>query len=174
MRHITTLDLKDYQLHQKTVQREAVRAIIKKKDDYMLIESDKYHELKFPGGGIEGHEDHFTALSREVLEETGLSIIHESIIPYGYIIEKRKSNHAEDEIFEMISYYYLVSVEDRLSATNLDDYEKVLGYHLTEKTLEDAIFQNEQAELAFPHITWIKRELYVLKDLLKEVSGDTL
>ncbi|PKK92903.1 MAG: hypothetical protein CVV61_07375 [Tenericutes bacterium HGW-Tenericutes-6] len=174
MRHIKTFDQKDYHSDQKAFRREAVRAIIKYGKHLLLIESDTYHELKFPGGGIEKNEDHITALKREVLEETGLTIIVDSIKPYGYVLEKRASIYNQDEYFHMTSYYYIVSVLETRSSSKLDPYEKKLGYHLCEKTLEEAILQNEKALKMFSDVPWIQRELYVLKDISKEESHVTL
>ena len=65
-----------------------------------MVYSQKYDYYKFPGGGIETGEGHNTALIREVLEETGLKIIPDSIKEYGYVLHIQKSTYNEYEIFE--------------------------------------------------------------------------
>ena len=56
----------------KYQERLAVRAIVKNdKNEIIIIHAKKENYYKLPGGGIEGNEDHATAVQREILEETG-------------------------------------------------------------------------------------------------------
>ncbi len=54
---------------------------------------DKYGVYVIPGGGIETGETAKQAVVREMQEETGLRIIPESIIEYGYVHNVRKGKY---------------------------------------------------------------------------------
>jgi 8-oxo-dGTP pyrophosphatase MutT (NUDIX family) len=134
-----------------------------------MIQSDLYKEVKFPGGGQIPNETDIETLTRETLEETGLTIIKESIKPYGMTIEKRKSKTKQHEIFHMESKYYTCKVLEQISDQNLDDYEKTYGYKLIKIHIDDAIKQNESLiHKDLTYIPWLKRELKVLKYLKDE------
>lgn len=85
--------------------REAVRAIVvDRENNIALLHVTKEQYYKLPGGGIEGTEDHKSALRRECLEEIGSDI--EVIYEIGSITEYRK-------IFTLkqISYCYLARLK---------------------------------------------------------------
>jgi hypothetical protein len=69
-----------------------------------------------------------------------------------------------DGIFEHNSYYYLCSVEDGLSETALDEYEREYGYKLTVASVDDAISANA-ALCDRAQAPWVRRELYVLRHI---------
>jgi hypothetical protein len=83
----------------KTISREAVRAIILKGDQVLMVYSTLNGDYKFPGGGVKRDEAHATALQREF------------------------------DLFRMNSYDYLCEVEDGFDAQNLDDYEQEYASH---------------------------------------------
>lgn len=169
MKIIHFLDDKNYDDNDLPFKRTAVRAIIKKGDQYILIQSLLYKDIKFPGGGQENHESDIETLYREVLEETGLSIIKDSMKPYGMIIEKRKSTFKDNELFYMESKYYTCEVEDKIGKQSLSDYEISYDYKVKYMSLEDAIKQNTLLiDKDTKHIPWVKRELMMLKHLKDE------
>jgi len=168
MRLLESFDKKDYDLCTGYFKRTAVRAIIFKDHKLAMIQSLKFQEYKFPGGGILDGEPMIEALIRETKEETGLLINKDSIKPYGYMIEKRKSILNPNDVFEMDSYYYLCEIFDEIHQPNMDDYEIEYGYQLKFVSLDEAIINN-QKQLIHQHIaTWIERELKVLEILKKE------
>lgn len=131
MKTLKVLDSENYESDWQTFTREAMRAIIIDESGRLaLVESLRDGYYKFPGGGIERGESHADALIRETLEETGLSIIPESIRPFGMIHEKRGSTVREGEIFEQFSCYYTAEVSESVSAQKLDGYEAEAGYVL--------------------------------------------
>ena len=111
MNELYKFDEANYQNIQKRTTRIAIRGIIFIDDHLVMIQSKKYQEYKFPGGGLEKGEKHIDTLKREVLEETGYHIKLDSIKELGFITEIRKSNQDDDEVFEMFSYYYYCSVD---------------------------------------------------------------
>ena len=170
MKIIHSLDLKDYHKDDQLFKRTAVRAIIKKGDQYIMIQSLLYKDIKFPGGGQENNESDVETLYREVLEETGLTIIKDSVKPYGMIVEKRKSTFNQYELFYMESKYYTCEVEDHIKNQSLSDYEISYDYKVIYISLEDAIKQNQT--LLYKEtkdIPWVKRELTMLKHLKDEM-----
>lgn len=93
MKRLFTIDLHDYDENGTKVYRPSVRGIIFTEDGKMaLAHSRKRHYYKFPGGGIEAGENHIEALLREVKEETGLSVIPDSIKEFGNVLRLQKGN----------------------------------------------------------------------------------
>lgn len=160
MKILFTLDNHDYNENNIIRFREACRAILLKEDKIYLVQSKKYQEYKFLGGGVEQGESKLAALKREALEEGGV-VIKEPITPFGYVIEKRKSYLDEKEIFLMHSYYYFATI-DHFEQPALEGYEIEFGYELKLVDLETAILQNEAVKIV-PDIAWLIRETEVLK-----------
>ncbi len=168
MRVIEDFDSKNYEMCTSTFHREAVRAIIIKDKKFALIKGEVFGEYKFPGGGKEEGESNIDTLIRETLEETGLTIMPDSIKPYGMALEKRRSVLNPDDLFQMESYYYLCEVYDHIQETKLDDYELHYGYQLSFAFIDEAIFANEEAAIDHQQVApWINRELAILKDIKK-------
>lgn len=170
MKIIHSLDDNNYLKDDKLFKRTAVRAIIKKDDQYLMIQSLLYKDIKFPGGGQESNESDIDTLYREVLEETGLTIVKESVKPYGMIVEKRKSTFNENELFYMESKYYICEVYDHIEKQSLSDYEITYDYQVIHISLEEAIKQNSSLLYKdIKDIPWVKRELVMLKHLKDEM-----
>lgn len=167
MKLLYEFDYKDYDKCTKSYERNAVRAIIRKDDKIAMVKSDKEGYYKFPGGGMEKNESKIDTLIRETLEETGLSIIPESIKEYGFTREKRKGTYDFDEIFIQNSYYYTAEITDSISKLSLDEYEKILGYHLEFVPLKIAYDANMSIGNNY-HSSFILREAKVLELLIKE------
>lgn len=153
----------DYRL--LSYDRLAVRAIVFRNGNILLIQSKKYQEIKFPGGGVLEGENIFTALKREVLEETGYCIL-EDITYFGYTYEKRKDENKE---FVMVSLYYVCEVSDRVVKQNLQEYEIDYDYQVKWMNIDEAIVQNKLLEKEnCSHIPWVERESLVLEKIKKK------
>ena len=165
MKLLFELDKKDYQNRAERVPRRAVRAIIFKKGLLAMVKSQTLGFYKFPGGGIDSGETHLQALIRETKEETGLSIIPESVKEFGEVHEIRKCRYNENGIFDHRSYYYFAETSDILSSQDLEDYEMELGYCLEYVTVKKAYQANIKIckEMNWPNII---RDLKVLELLL--------
>ena len=167
MKLLYEFDYKDYNKCIRKFERNAVRAIIFKNNKIAMVKSGKEGYYKFPGGGMKENESHIDALIRETLEETGLSIIPETIRKYGYTCEKRKGTYDFDEIFIQNSYYYMAEVTDKISELSLDKYEKLLDYHLEYVPIEVAYEANKKIGENY-HSSFILREAKVLEILINE------
>jgi 8-oxo-dGTP diphosphatase len=153
----------------KLICREAVRAIILRGRELLLIHSRVNGDYKFPGGGIEEDEDHESALIREVAEESG-GRVTSTPLPFGKVHEYDFPAEKEFTSFCMNSYYYLCEVDPVLGPQNLDNYEARLGF-VPEWVNIDAAIQNNQALLTSGKKVerWVKRETRVLEIVRDEL-----
>ena len=95
MRMLFEIDTKDYDINGTSFSRPSSRGIIIKNGKVAMVHSLKYEYYKFPGGGIEVQEDKVTALIREVMEETGLVVIPESVKEYGMVHRIQKGDYED-------------------------------------------------------------------------------
>lgn len=148
MKQLFTIDLKDYDPNGKKFYRPSVRGIIFNDDgDIAMIYSQKYHFYKFPGGGIEGNETHLETLAREIKEETGMTLIPESVKEFGEVLKIQKGDETgEDTIHIQQNFYYTCKVEDKIGDQDLDDGEKDLDFVLEFVPVEEAIAANSAFE----------------------------
>ena len=120
MRHLFTIDTKDYNPDGTVEIRPSVRGIVIRDGKILMVHSLKYDYYKFPGGGIEAGESKAEALRREVREETGFDVDPDSIREYGLV--HRRSRGKETDLFIQDNFYYLCKVSDGVGQ-ELDDYE---------------------------------------------------
>ncbi|HHU28769.1 TPA: NUDIX domain-containing protein [bacterium] len=160
MKLLFELDENNYKGKSKIFKRTAVRSVIFIDNKLVMIKSSKYGECKFIGGGVKTDESHFDTLKREAKEEGGI-ILNDDIKPLGYVIEKRASTFAEDEIFIMHSYYYLCKI-DRYEENNLQDYEIDYDYKLVFVDPLVAYINNLLIGFDNPNIKWNKRDTCML------------
>ena len=171
MKELFSIDLNDYEHNYIVYKRPSARGIILSGDKIALVYSKKEKYYKFPGGGIKENEDMHTALIREVREEVGLTVIPESIIEFGSVMRRQKSNYSPDTIFEQENFYFLCKAEKYVSDQELDDYEKDAEFVLRFVNIEDAIKTNRNyhSNHLFNEIM-IKREEKVLQ-LVKDYNA---
>jgi NTP pyrophosphohydrolases including oxidative damage repair enzymes len=158
------MDWHDYDGCTKVFSRPSARAIILQHDAIALVYSNKEKYYKFPGGGIHPGEDKKAALSREVKEEAGMTVIPESIAEFGSVMRRQKSNMEPNTVFEQENFYYVCRVEDTLAEQKLDDYEREAEFTLQWTDIDEAIRVNDEydSENFFNRIM-IKREMRVLQ-----------
>lgn len=144
MRQLFTIDLKDYNPDGKKFYRPSVRGIIlDDQNNVAMIYSRKYHFYKFPGGGAEGDETHAETLAREIREETGMTLIPESMKEFGEALKIQKGEEAgEEAIHIQQNFYYTCRVEDAVGAQELDEAEKDAEFALKFVPIEEAIRAN--------------------------------
>ncbi len=148
---------------QKVNYREAVRAVIIKGSEILLVHSNK-GDYKFPGGGLKNKESHEETLIREVREETGyiISRVKERI---GIVTERNFDEFENDSIFEMHSFYYLCEVSENQESQQLDDYESELDFRPQWMNINTAISNNEGILDNADTNHWVSRETSVLREL---------
>ncbi|MCQ2614094.1 MAG: NUDIX domain-containing protein, partial [Treponemataceae bacterium] len=177
MKTLFTLDYKNYDTSWTHSKRDSARGIIVFSDKTQLpfaatdkialvfAKNDGY--FKFPGGGIHKDENITDALIREVSEETGLSVIPESVVEYGVVPRFQRSNYLPDTIFDQESFYYFCKVCDGTHRQNLDAYEAEAGFELKVVTIEEAIRVNMNYKTDdFFNLAMITRDTNVLQGLV--------
>ena len=144
MKQLFTIDLKDYNPNGKKFYRPSVRGIIfDDNGNIAMIYSQKYHFYKFPGGGIEGGETHLETLTREIKEETGMTLIPDSVKEFGEVLKIQNGDDPnEDTIHVQQNFYYTCKVKDEIGHQELDDDEKALDFVLKFVPIEEAIAAN--------------------------------
>jgi 8-oxo-dGTP pyrophosphatase MutT (NUDIX family) len=151
-------------IHGRTIHRTAVRAVILRGRNLLMIYSAAVGDYKFPGGGVDQGESHEQALRREVQEECGMSlaIVGDEI---GSVVEYNLPVEKEYDAFCMISHYYQCDVLDGCGTQKLDGYEKDLGFTPAWIDIDQVIQANELLLRLDVPPEWLKREIFVLKYL---------
>ena len=167
MRSLFEIDTKDYDINGTTVSRPSARGIIIKDGKLAMIHSIKYDYYKFPGGGIEKNEQKENALIREVLEETGLDVIPQTIKEYGMVHRIKKGDY--EDVFIQDNYYYLCDVEDNVHEQKLDDYEKEEKFTLEYVSPKQVIDANKACASKEADQIMLERECKVIGILAREV-----
>ena len=160
METLFILDEGGYSEGMELISRYASRAVIVGADGRIAMQRDKNGEYKLPGGGIEPGEDEMEALCREVSEETGMTVIRDSVREIGVIIERRRDIYSPEKRYESHSYCYFCSCEQAVGQTSLTEHEQYHGYKLEWASFEQIM----QANTRYP---WSQRDTRLLA-LLRE------
>ncbi len=121
-------------------ERRAARAVITRMGEVALLHIPKNAFYKLAGGGIEEGENIIDALTREIREETGLSI---AIVGEVGMTEEVRAESALCQI----SYCYYGEVTGEVSETTLTDFEKDQNLTLVwAKDIDEAIVLVEQCK----------------------------
>lgn len=156
------IDLNNYDVTDSFYNRKAARGIIRRGDKYLMIRGN-CGDIKFPGGGVEEGESLTDTLIREVKEETGYTVMENTIEYYGKITEKRAGMHKD--ILIMDSSYFTCEVSDECGSLSLDDYEKERGYKCVWITLDEAISFNKKID-NINDSPWVIRDTKAMEYIL--------
>lgn len=162
------MDAKNYSDDMEEIHREAVRGIIFVDGKMLLVATDK-EEVKLPGGGIEAGENDVQALIREVREETGRTVIPESI-KYFKTIDEKRASIKEYAIYHQISRLYFCDVDDTLCDTHFSPGEIRHHLHSVRMTLDEAIEADRLMLEREGYQAWNQREyrtFLIIKDYLE-------
>lgn len=160
MERLLFLDGENYTDDMPEIVRIAVRGIIFVDGKLLLIEDNK-KEVKLPGGGQEAGETDMETLLREVREETGCTVKTETVRPFGYIEEKRKSFN-ENRIWHQFSRLYFCDVTDARGGTEYSENEKKHGMRFSMYTIDEAIAKNRAMLNNIGRLAWNQREYRTL------------
>jgi 8-oxo-dGTP pyrophosphatase MutT (NUDIX family) len=148
----------------KTVHRTAVRAVVLRGHDLLMVHSANVGDYKFPGGGVEEGESHEQALARELQEECGASLVSMDG-ELGAVVEYNHAKEAEYDVFKMTSYYYFCRVDENFGLQSLDDYERDLGFKPMWVALDFALSANRALIASPTPPEWLRREIFVLEHI---------
>lgn len=166
MRTLFETDIKNYAPGGSVFSRPSARGIIVKAGRAAMVYSRKYDYYQFPGGGMTAGESREDALIREVLEETGLSVIRNSIREYGHVRLIQKGR--KEDIFIQDNFYFLCDVKEDKALQNLDEYEADEGFTLRFPDPWSAIAVNRRNITDAFHQAISEREAQVLELLIQE------
>ena len=138
MKTILVLDEKNYTDDMPVFEKYGVRAIICRNGLYAMQRSTD-GEYKIPGGGVEKGESFMDTLSREVMEETGLKVLPETVREIGEITEIREDLHKSGNKYICHSLFYFCDVSDEVGEMKLTPSEVLKGYTLQWATLDEII-----------------------------------
>lgn len=173
MERLLLLDAKDYDDDMDVWARIAVRGIVFIGDKLLLLNDNK-GEVSLPGGGQDEVESDADTLIREIREETGYSVIPDTIRPFGYIEEKRRDfkSYHDDRIFHQISRLYFCEVSAECGETQLSKQEKIYGMRTAMYALDEAIAKNRAMLDTVGNLAWNQREyrsLLLIKEYIEKV-----
>jgi 8-oxo-dGTP pyrophosphatase MutT (NUDIX family) len=128
MKELFVIDTKDYNPDGRVHVRPSARAIIERDGRVLVMYSQKYRYYKFPGGGIEAGETPQQALIREVREESGYTVLPETIEEFGSVLRRNRDAKDPEAIFEQQNYYYFCEIGDEKVPIKQEDYEIEEGF----------------------------------------------
>lgn len=166
MRRLFDIDTKDYNPNGTIFIRPSVRAIIRADGKIAMVHSLKYDYYKFPGGGLEAGETHLQALTRETMEEAGLSVRQDSVQEYGCVHRVQRGD--PEDMFIQDNFYYLCEVEKSVQPQCLDDYEEEEHFTLEFVEPHRAIAANRDSDHGPKDRNMIEREARILELLISE------
>lgn len=141
MKILATFDAKDYQNTVEVCEKCSVRAIILQ-DGKLAMQFGRDGAYKIPGGGPEDGEDDRLALVREVLEETGLHVVEQSVTGLGEIVEIRRDLFDNTKKYVCHSRFYFCRVGEGQEELKLTSSEEAKGYELRWATPEEICREN--------------------------------
>lgn len=166
MRLLFSIDKHDYDPNGEAFRRPSARGIILREGKLSMIYSRARGYYKLPGGGIEPGEDIAAAMMREVHEETGLTVLPESVREYGYVHRIQKGKH--EPVFIQDNFYFLCEVTGSADAVTLTAEEQAEDFVPVFVTPQEAIAANETAQLEDAAAVMVERENRVLRLLMEE------
>ena len=161
MKKLLVMDEKNYTDEMPIFEKNTVRAMIQK-GNLIAMQRGKNGVYKIPGGGVECAESFHDALIREVVEETGLIVIPETISEIGEIEEIREDSHCAGQKYISHSYFYSCSVKDETIQTNMSENEIKKGYQLEWGTAKE-IYETNAHLLKEP---WMDRDTNFIKMII--------
>ena len=144
MRRILTIDAQNYTEDMPVFNKTVVKAIIRNEEGLIAMQQAGDGVYKIPGGGVEEGESYIDALEREVLEETGLVVVRDSVTEIGEILEMREDLFNKGTKYVAYTYLYYCDVEKEVRETQMTESEIAKGFKPV-WVLADAIIKTNRA-----------------------------
>ncbi len=146
----------------RTVYRTAVKGVVLRGRNLLLVYSSKVGDYDFPGGGLQEGETHAEGLDREIREECGMLVAHIGS-EIGAVIEYDTPIEPDYDVFKMISHYYYCDVQEEPMPQKLEDYEQELGCTPVWVDIDHALQVNESFLQSDREPKWLKKNIFVLE-----------
>lgn len=160
MRLLLSLDAKNYTDDMPVFEKYAVRGVIIH-DGKIAMQKSASGYYKILGGGIDEGESYADALSRELMEESGLIVVRDSIREIGEIYEARQDLYEKNKVFVCHTCFFFCDVLDKRTATSLTASEIREGFELTWVSPEEIIKANDKVT----DMPWVMRDTAFIKML---------
>lgn len=154
----------------RTIYREAVRGVVRRGQNLLMVYSSVVGDYKFPGGGVDRGETHAQALCREIQEECGMALAQMGD-EIGTVIEYNLPFERNYDVFKMTSHYYQCEVTDGFGRQSLDGYEQDLGFQPVWIDISNALQTNKSLMNTRKAPGWLKREILVLEHIQQSTNG---
>ena len=113
---------------------DVVAAVIKKNDQYLIVQRNKHKHLglkwEFPGGKVDDGESFEEALQREIKEELNLKISIDKKIA--------KQAYRDDKIDILLHYYECTPVTEEIVLYEHEDYKWVYSKEMVNYDFAEA------------------------------------
>lgn len=174
MHHLQTIYHLQPSASARVQQRLAVRGIVARGRELLLLYTGRYDDYSLPGGGVEADEDHSLALVRELAEETGAREVNIQR-PFGLIDEFRPPR-GDYDVLHMLSYCYVCQIATTLAAPQMEAYEIKNRMEVRWLDVDAAIAHNEAVmQRAAPGMGLsIVRETVLLKLIAQTLDNGQL
>lgn len=144
MKILATFDKKNYQDTVDVLEKYTIRAIIMR-NGKLAMQCSRDGEYKIPGGGMEAGESRMETLVREVGEETGLSVLPETVTELGEIVELHRDIFEPTKKYICHSLFYYCEAEAGVQTElKLTASEIAKGYKLKWAAPEEICTRNSQ------------------------------
>lgn len=147
----------------RVLERRAVKAVVLRGSEVLLLRTADTGALKFPGGGVEPGESDEEALRRELDEGCGMPLLSVGE-ELGQVVQLARPEEPEYDVFRMVSRYVHCSVGEGQGLQRLDEHEQRLG--LTPVWLDVTAAAAACADLLASRSDlprWVERELLLLR-----------
>jgi ADP-ribose pyrophosphatase YjhB (NUDIX family) len=154
----------------RVLERRAVKGVVVRGSEVLLLRTAELGALKFPGGGVEWRESDEDCLRRELDEECGVPLVSVGAV-LGDVVQLARPKEPDYDVFRMTSRYVYCTVGDASGVQRLDEYEQRLG--LAPVWMDVAEAADVCAGLLGSGVDvprWVERELTVLRLLEKQPS----